>query len=64
MNTAAAADSSSGIFEAEEKESGVSVLSMPIVIEGETHYKGKNLSHDTWLWKFNGDGYESIGLIL
>ena len=48
MNTAIVTDSNSGIFEAEEKELGVSVLPMPVIIEGETHYEGRDLSYDTF----------------
>lgn len=48
MNTAIVTDSNSGILEAEGKELGVSVLPMPVIVEGETHYEGRNLSHDTF----------------
>lgn len=43
--TAIAADSNSGIFEAEGKELGVYILPMPVIIEGREYFEGVDLSH-------------------
>lgn len=42
--TAIAADSNSGIFEAEGKELGVYILPMPVIIEGREYFEGVDLS--------------------
>ena len=46
MRTAIVTDSNSGIFEEEGRTLGVHVVPMPVMIEGETYYEGKNLTHE------------------
>lgn len=46
MRTAIVTDSNSGIFEKEGKELGVSVVPMPVIIEGKTYYEGIDLTHE------------------
>lgn len=48
MKTAIVTDSNSGIFEKEGIKLGVSVLPMPVIIEGRTYYEGRNLDHETF----------------
>ena len=48
MRTAIVTDSNSGIFEQEAAGLDVHVIPMPVIIEGETHYEGKDLSHDVF----------------
>ena len=43
MKTAIVTDTNSGIFPEEAQELGVFVLSMPVLIDGETCYEGENL---------------------
>lgn len=45
MNTAIVTDSNSGIFEQEGEELGIRVIPMPVMIDGETYYEGRDLSH-------------------
>ncbi len=46
MNTAIVTDSNSGISEKEGAEIGISVIPMPVIIEGATFYEGSDLSHE------------------
>lgn len=48
MKTAIVTDSNSGIFAKEGAKLRVSVLPMPVIIEGKTYYEGQDLSHDTF----------------
>lgn len=45
MKTAILTDSNSGIFEEEAKRLGVHVILMPVIIDEEVFFEGKNLSH-------------------
>lgn len=44
MKTAIATDSNSGIFEQEARAMGISVIPMPVIIEGTTYYEGVDLT--------------------
>ena len=46
MRTAIVTDSNSGIFEEEGHTLGVHIVPMPVMIEEETYYEGKNLTHE------------------
>ena len=48
MRTAIVTDSNSGIFEEEGRKLGVYVISMPVIIEGETYFEGYGLSHEVF----------------
>ncbi len=45
MSTAIVTDSNSGIFEQEGEKLGIRVIPMPVMIDGETYYEGRDLSH-------------------
>ena len=45
MRTAVAADSNSGIFEAEGRDLGVFVIPMPVMIAGKESLEGVDLFH-------------------
>lgn len=44
MKTAIATDSNSGILEQEARAMGISVIPMPVIIEGTTYYEGVDLT--------------------
>lgn len=46
MQTAIITDSNSGIFEQEGREMGVFVVPMPVILDGNTYYEGKDITHD------------------
>lgn len=46
MKTAIVTDSNSGIFEEEGRRLGVYVIPMPVIIEGETFFEGRELTHE------------------
>lgn len=48
MKTAVVTDSNSGIFEEEGRRLGVHVVPMPVMIEGQTYYEGRNLTHEAF----------------
>lgn len=48
MKTAVVTDSNSGIFEEEGRSLGVHVVPMPVMIEGQTYYEGRNLTHEAF----------------
>ena len=48
MSIAIVTDTNSGIFEKEAKELGVYIVPMPVVIDEQVYYEGKDLSEETF----------------
>lgn len=48
MNVAIVTDTNSGIFEEEARELGVFIVSMPVLIDEQVYYEGKDLSEETF----------------
>ena len=53
MKTAVMTDTNSGITKQEADALGIFLMQMPVIIDGETHYEGLDLTHDSFfaaLW--------------
>lgn len=48
MRTAVMTDSNSGITKIEAEEMGIFLIAMPVIIDGETHFEGQNLTQESF----------------
>ena len=48
MRTAVMTDSNSGITKIEAEEMGIFLIAMPVIIEGETHFEGQDLTQENF----------------
>ena len=48
MKTAVMTDTNSGITKQEADVLGIFLMQMPVIIDGETHYEGLDLTHDSF----------------
>ena len=48
MKTAVMTDTNSGITKQEADALGIFLMQMPVIIDGETHYEGLDLTHDSF----------------
>ena len=55
MKTAIITDSNSGITQATAKELGISVVPMPVLIDGEQYYEDLTLTQDGFYEKLQAD---------
>lgn len=58
MKTAIVTDSNSGITQQMAKELGISVIPMPVLINGEQFYEDLTLSQEQFYEKLKGDAQE------
>ena len=54
MKTAVMTDSNSGISQQEADALGLFMMPMPVIIDGETHYEGIDLTHDSFFSALTG----------
>lgn len=54
MKTAVMTDSNSGLTKQEADSLGIFLLPMPVIIDGETHYEGIDLTHDSFFEALTG----------
>ena len=55
MKTAVMTDTNSGITKQEADALGIFLMQMPVIIDGETHYEGLDLTHDSFFAALTGN---------
>ena len=61
MKTAVMTDTNSGITKQEADALGIFLMQMPVIIDGETHYEGLDLTHDSFFAALTGNKlYQSL----
>ena len=55
MKTAVMTDTNSGITKQEADVLGIFLMQMPVIIDGETHYEGLDLTHDSFFAALTGN---------
>ena len=55
MKTAVMTDTNSGITQQEADALGIFLMQMPVIIDGETHYEGLDLTHDSFFAALTGN---------